>query len=79
MPAAAHVLMGLRPKAKLIRTAGAIALTVFGFAIAIWLHTLGGLVVILFGAFYIAKPLLPALAVRGLQLSHAPIFWISGQ
>ncbi len=41
----------------------------FGFAIAIWLHTLGGLVVILFGAFYIAKPLLPALAVRGLQLS----------
>jgi len=69
LPAASHVLMGLRPKAKLIRTVGAFALTVFGFAIAIWLHTLGGLIVISFGAFYIAKPLLPALAVHGLQLS----------
>ncbi|MEQ9617236.1 MAG: efflux RND transporter permease subunit [Phycisphaerales bacterium] len=69
LPAAAHMLMGFRPKAKLIRGAGAVALTVSGLAIAIWLHTLGGLIVTAFGAFYIVKPWLPTLVVRGLQWS----------
>ncbi len=69
LPAAAHVLMGFRPKAKLLRAAGAIALTVSGLAIAIGLHTLGGLIITAFGVFYIAKPWLPKLVVRGLQLS----------
>lgn len=69
LPAAAHVLMGFRPKAKLIRAASAVALTLSGLAAAIWLHTLGGLIITAFGAFYLAKPWLPTLLVRGLQWS----------
>jgi Cu(I)/Ag(I) efflux system membrane protein CusA/SilA len=69
LPAAAHVLMGFRPKAKLIRAVGAIALILSGLVIATWLHTLGGLIITAFGMFYIAKPWLPTLVVRGLQWS----------
>jgi Cu(I)/Ag(I) efflux system membrane protein CusA/SilA len=69
LPAAAHVLMGFRPKAKLIRIAGAVALTLAGIATAIWLHAIGGLTITAFGAFYLAKPWLPTLVSRGLQWS----------
>ncbi len=69
LPAAAHVLMGFRPKARLIRSAGAITLTLAGTAVAIWLHAIGGLIIVAFGAFYLAKPWLPAIVSRGLQWS----------
>ncbi len=69
LPPAAHVLMGFRPKAKLIRTASAIALTLAGIAAAIWMHTSFGLVISSFGAFYLTKPWLPAIVARGLQWS----------
>ena len=69
LPAAAHVLMGFRPRIKLLRTLAAAALLVVGIVIAIWMHTVGGLIVAAFGAFYLAKPWLPALVSRGLQWS----------
>lgn len=61
--------MGFRPRAKLIRIAGAVALTLAGIATAIWLHTIGGLIMAAFGAFYLAKPWLPEIVTRGLQWS----------
>ena len=69
LPAAAHVLMGFRPRIKLLRTIGAAALVLGGTAIAIWLHALGGLIIAAFGAFYLAKPWLPSLVARSLQWS----------
>ncbi|MEO1585197.1 MAG: efflux RND transporter permease subunit [Planctomycetota bacterium] len=69
LPAAAHVLMGFRPRIKVLRTIGAAALLLGGIAIAIWLHTVGGLILAAFGAFYLAKPWLPSLVARGLQWS----------
>ena len=64
LPAAAHVLMGFRPRIKLLRTFGAAALVLGGIAVAIWLHVIGGLIIAAFGAFYLAKPWLPSLVAR---------------
>ena len=69
LPAAAHVLMGFRPRAGAIRTAAAAALTAAGFAIALFLEPIGGLILAAFGAFYIARPWLPEMVARGLQWS----------
>jgi Cu(I)/Ag(I) efflux system membrane protein CusA/SilA len=69
LPAAAHVLMGFRPKAKSIRVVGSLGLLSSGIAVAIWLHMLGGLIIAAFGSFYLAKPWLPAMVARGLQWS----------
>lgn len=69
LPAAAHVLMGFRPKANLLRLLGAAFLLVVGTAAAIWLHTTGGVIIASFGGFYLAKPWLPFIVSRGLQWS----------
>ena len=69
LPAAAHVLMGIRPRVRLVRTIGAGALLLAGAAIAIWWHALGGVFIAAFGAFYLAEPSLPSMLSRALQWS----------
>ncbi len=69
LPSAAHVLMGCKIRAKSIRSIGAALLTLTGLVVAIWLHVIGGIILLAFGAFYLARPLLPALVARGLQWS----------
>jgi len=69
LPAAAHVLMGFRPKARIIRTLGAISLVLAGIAAAIWLHPIGGLIIGAFGVFYLAQPWLPDLVASALRWS----------
>src|SRR5690606_6606599 len=60
LPAAAHVLLGMRIRARAVRTAGAAGLTLAGIAVAIWGHVAWGLIVMGFGLFYLARPWLPA-------------------
>jgi len=69
LPAAAHVLMGFRPRIRLFRTLGAAGLTVAGLAIAVWLHTLGGVIITSFGVFYLVRPWLPSGVARAVQWS----------
>ncbi len=69
LPAAAHVLMGFRPRVRAVRSEGAHGLTHAGIGAAIWVNALGGLIVAAFGAFYLARPLLPLVVARGLQWS----------
>ncbi len=69
LPAAAHALMGYRVRAKSMRTILASFLAVAGLAVAIWLHAIGGIILFAFGTFYLARPLLPPIAARGMQWS----------
>jgi Cu(I)/Ag(I) efflux system membrane protein CusA/SilA len=69
LPAAAHVLMGWRPRMRVVRLLCAAALCIAGVAIAIWLHVVGGLIIAAFGAFYLAQPWLPKRVARGLRWS----------
>lgn len=69
LPAAAHVLMGFRFRRQWIRTAGAVALTVAGLAIALLVQPLSGLILAAFGAFYVARECLPTKVAQGLQWS----------
>jgi Cu(I)/Ag(I) efflux system membrane protein CusA/SilA len=69
LPAAAHVLLGFRIRARSVRLVGAAALALGGMAIAIWVHSVGGLLIAAFGGFYLARPWLPDLVARGLQWS----------
>lgn len=69
LPAAAHLLLGVRIRAKTIRAAGAALLVVIGVAIAIRFHTLGGAVLTTFGVFFLIRPWLPAIVARLCQWS----------
>ena len=69
IPAAAHVLMGWRVRARALRLAGAIALVVGGIAVALRVHPLAGVIIAGFGAFYLVRPALPDRFVRGIQWS----------
>ncbi len=69
LPAAAHVLMGLRPRAGTVRSAAGAVLLVVGLAIAVFLHPLSGLILAAFGAFWFARPWMPRRVAFGLQWS----------
>lgn len=69
LPAAAHVLMGFRLRAGVVRTSAAAALTAVGLVIAVFLQPLGGLILAAFGAFYLSRPWLPTAVAKGLQWS----------
>lgn len=69
LPAAAHVLLGFRIRAKILRTVAAALLTLLGLIIAVWVHGFAGLLVLSFGVFYLVRTRLPEMAARGLQLS----------
>ncbi|MBZ0171447.1 MAG: efflux RND transporter permease subunit, partial [Phycisphaerales bacterium] len=69
LPAAAHVLMGFRLRAKSLRVVGAAVLTALGIAVTIWVHQIGGSIIVAFGVFYMALPWLPDLIARCLQWS----------
>ncbi len=69
LPAAAHVLMGFRIRAKSMRTVGASLLTVAGIAISIFVHPLAGAIIAAFGTFYLAQPYLPKAIARALLWS----------
>ncbi len=69
LPAAAHVLMGLRIRARFVRIAAAWALTLTGLAAMVWLHFTGGAILTASGAFYLARPYMPKTLARALQWS----------
>ena len=69
LPAAAHVLMGMRPRAGMVRTTGAALLTIVGVAIAVLVEPFGGLILAAFGMFYLARPWLPVVITKALQWS----------
>lgn len=69
LPAAAHVLLGMRVKAGAVRAAGAALLLAAGFAVAVWMHAWGGAVLAAFGAYYLARPRLPRRVERALRWS----------
>ncbi len=69
LPAAAHVLMGFRIRARFVRNAASALLVAGGVATALWLHAVGGLIIAAFGAFYLIRPRLPGFIATGLQWS----------
>jgi len=69
LPAAAHVLMGVRVPSKSIRGAASIVLALVGIAIAILVQPLGGVLVTAFGVFYLVEPWLPKAVSRAVQWS----------
>jgi len=69
LPAAAHVLMGVRVPSKSIRGAASIVLALVGIAIAILVQPLGGVLVTAFGVFYLVEHWLPKWVTRAVQWS----------
>ncbi len=69
LPAAAHVLMGWKPKRGSFRTAGSILLMLAGVGLAVSVHPVGGAIVAAFGAFYAIKPWLPDAVSKTVQWS----------
>jgi len=73
LPAAAHIMLGLRPRRGIIRMLFGAVLVALGAAIAILvdgaLGWWGGAIVAAFGLFYLARPLLPSAAARALEWS----------
>lgn len=64
LPAAAQLLMGFRARPGIVRKAGSIVLLIGSLVISIWLHALTGLLIAVFAAFYLVKPLLPEFVAR---------------
>lgn len=69
IPPLAHILLGVRIRSGRVQQFAAILLTVFGAVVAAAVHVWGGLIVALFGAYYLSRPLLPAIVARGFQWS----------
>ncbi|MHC5113079.1 MAG: efflux RND transporter permease subunit [Planctomycetota bacterium] len=69
LPAAAQVLMGFRVRARVVRLGASIALVVGGLVTAILVHVPSGVLIAAFGAFYLARPFLPATVARAIQWS----------
>jgi len=69
LPAAAHVLLGVRVRPRSLRTAGAAALLLGGVVVAALLHPLGGTVLAAFGAWYLIGPWLPEAFARAARWS----------
>lgn len=69
LPAVAQVLMGFRIRRGIMRSFGSILLLIVGLAIAIWLHTLAGVLLVAFALFYLVKPVLPTIVARALHWS----------
>jgi len=69
LPAAAHLLMGVRIRPRSLRTAGAAVLFLAGVLVAGLLHPIGGTVIAAYGAFYLLKPWLPRAVARTAQWS----------
>ncbi len=69
LPAAAHVLMGWKPKRDSFRVAGTILLMLAGVGLAVFVHPIGGAIVAAFGAFYVIKPWLPEAVSKTVQWS----------
>ncbi|RNC80997.1 MAG: efflux RND transporter permease subunit [Phycisphaera sp.] len=69
LPAAAHVLMGWKPKKGSFRIAGATLLTLAGVGLAAFVHPVGGTIVAGFGVFDLIKPWLPIAVTKTVQWS----------
>ncbi len=69
LPAAAHVLLGVRPRIRAMRLAGAALLVAAGVAAVIWVHTLLGIVIAAFGVYYAVRPRLPWVVARACEWS----------
>ena len=69
LPSAAQALMGFRVRARLARVAGTLVLLLAGLTIAVWTHTLAGILIAGFAAFYLVRPVLPAVVARAIQMS----------
>lgn len=69
LPAAAHLLLGMRVHRKFARVLCSVLLLISGIATVIWLSTPAGSVIIAFSSFYLAKPKLSVNLVRSLEYS----------
>lgn len=67
LPAAAHVLMGMRFPARFFRTAASAMLFAAGLGVAAFIDPLGGSILAAFGAFYLARPWLSSAVATGMQ------------
>jgi copper/silver efflux system protein len=72
LPAAAHVLLGMRLRAGWGRV-GAALLLLLGLAVAAWVHGGFGAVLIVLGAFQLARPRLRPRVARALQLAASAL------
>lgn len=69
IPAVAHTLFGFRFRAGALKTTASALLLAVGVALAVFVQPLAGAIVAGFGLFYLVRPMLPALAARGVQWS----------
>ncbi|MEZ6242110.1 MAG: efflux RND transporter permease subunit [Phycisphaerales bacterium] len=69
LPAAAHVLLGMRPRIRLVKDAGAALLVVGGIAVAVWVHAIIGAIFAVFGVYYLVRPALPARIAKACEWS----------
>ena len=69
LPAAAHVMMGIRVRFGWLRKLGAALLVVAGIGFGYQWNPVGGAIIASFGAFYLIRPLLPKVVARGIQWS----------
>ncbi len=69
LPAAAHLLIGMRIRAKSLRVIGSAALAVGGVAFSIMVDPLGGLLIASFGVFFLVRGLLPDLIAGAIRWS----------
>ena len=69
IPAAAHLLFSFRVRPGSVRAAASGVLLAAGVAIAIFVNVTAGVLVAAFGAFYLARPILPELVARACQWS----------
>ncbi len=77
LPSAAHVLMGMRIKAKAVRTIAGAALILVGGCLAFWVDAFIGVLVSALGVFYLGRAALPPIVVRGLEISGCFVAAIS--
>ncbi len=71
LPAAAHVLFGLRVRARVLRTAAAWSLAMVGVAVMIFVSWLAGAILAIFGLYYAARAFLPGKVARALEIASS--------
>lgn len=69
LPSVAQALMGFRVRARSLRVIASSVLLLAGISIAVWGYVFAGILITMFAAFYLLRPLLPRAVTHAIQWS----------